>query len=465
MIGIKKTLFLLVWVLSLTACSQEKTSTVIILHVNDLHAKIERMPELKYKVDSIRNIYDDVFLLSAGDLFSGNPFVDKYSKQGYPIIDLMNDVGFDLSAIGNHEFDYGQKVLSERISESKFPFISANIVSQNATLKQPEGHHIFKTKSGLKLGVVSLIQVEKNGYPSSHPKNLQQVKFLEPLKVAKTYKNKLKDTDAQIALTHLGYKQDMELAKQNQWLELVVGGHSHTTLKDAVKVGNVVVTQAGSNVKYLGVAKLVFKGNKLQSVQDELLSLKHQTKDKKAQEKVEKYTDNPEFKKEIAFLPYTMDEEEEIGTLMAQAYQKQLNVDIALQNLGGVRVRELKEGNLKLIDLMRLDPFNNEMVTFKMYPKEIVEFLRYADGLDRKEEIVASGMKIKYVRNDKGELVDIKLTDLKGNKLLEKGMYTVAINSYMTDSFVFSAKSKAERTGRFSNDLLITFFKEKFPKR
>ncbi len=461
----KKALFLLGLFLSLSVFSQEKISTVIILHVNDLHAKIERMPELKHKVDSIRSIYDDVFLFSAGDLFSGNPFVDRHSKRGYPIIDLMNDVGFDLTAVGNHEFDYGQKVLSERISEAKFPFISANIVSESPRFKQPKGYHVFKTKSGLSLGVVSLIQVEKNGYPSTHPKNLQNLKFLEPLNEAKAYKKKLKGTDAQIALTHLGYKQDMELAKQNQWLELVVGGHSHTTLNEAVKVGNVIVTQAGSDVKYLGVAKLVFKGDKLQSVKDELLSLKNQTKDPKAQEKVKKYTNNPEFRAGVAFLPYTLGNEKEIGLLMAQAYQKQLNVDIVLQNLGGVRVKTLKEGILKLIDLMRLDPFNNEMVTFKMYPKEIVEFLRYADGLERKERIIAAGMKMEYIRNEKGELVDIKLMDSKGEMLLENGMYTVAINSYMTDSFTFSAKSKAERTGKFSNDLLVSFFKEKFPIR
>ena len=459
----KKTLTVLTLILSIVTYAQNGATTVVILHLNDIHAKIERFPELKYKVDSIKKVHEDVFLFSAGDLFSGNPFVDRHSKKGWPLVDLMNDVGFDITAIGNHEFDYGQEILNTRIQEARFPFISANINSESAVLNQPKAYHIFKTKSGLELAVISAIQLGKNGIPASHPDNLKKIKFYEPVESVKKYKSELKQTDAQIALTHLGYEKDLELAKENQWLELVIGGHSHTTLKTGTQVDKVLVTQAGSNVRYLGFTKMVFLGEKVKSIQTELLSLKKQNEDSLLREKVKEYTANEEFHKEIAFLPFSINNKEELGELMAQAYQERLNVDIAFQNLGGVRIRNLKEGSLKLVDLMKLDPFNNEMLTFKMYPREILEFLNYAYKVSKKEDILISGIEASYKLNKQGELVDIELKDMNGKVLIVNGMYTVAINSYMAEAFEFSAKDKSEYTGKYSNDILIEFFKSKFP--
>ncbi len=91
---------------------------VVFLHVNDMHAKIENMGKLAYLADSIRSIHPYVFLVSSGDNFTGNPIVDMFPEKGYPMIDLMNQVGFNLSAIGNHEFDLGQDVLDKRRKEA-----------------------------------------------------------------------------------------------------------------------------------------------------------------------------------------------------------------------------------------------------------------------------------------------------------------------------------------------------------
>jgi 2',3'-cyclic-nucleotide 2'-phosphodiesterase (5'-nucleotidase family) len=80
-----------------------KETEIVILHVNDIHGRIDKMPYLSTMIKEIQAKHKNVLLFSAGDLFSGNPIVDKYSEKGFPIIDIMNMLPFSLSTIGNHE--------------------------------------------------------------------------------------------------------------------------------------------------------------------------------------------------------------------------------------------------------------------------------------------------------------------------------------------------------------------------
>jgi 5'-nucleotidase len=95
------------FLISTASFSQGKQTEVIILHTNDMHSKIDNMAKLAYLADSLRNHHPYVFLVSAGDNFTGNPVVDLVPDKGYPMIDLMNRCRFDVSALGNHEFDSG----------------------------------------------------------------------------------------------------------------------------------------------------------------------------------------------------------------------------------------------------------------------------------------------------------------------------------------------------------------------
>ena len=88
--------------------SREGRTEVIILHLNDMHAKIDGFARLKYLADSLRRSHPYVFIVTAGDNFTGNPYVDMVADKGAPMIDLMNQSGFIVSCFGNHEFDLGQ---------------------------------------------------------------------------------------------------------------------------------------------------------------------------------------------------------------------------------------------------------------------------------------------------------------------------------------------------------------------
>ncbi len=448
---------------AILAFSQKETTEITILHMNDLHAKINRFPQLKHVVDSIRRVNKEVYLVAAGDLFSGNPIVDRYKERGFPIIDMMNDLHFDLSCLGNHDFDYGQKILNDRMSDAHFPFICANIKTDKAILNQPKPYYVLTTKSGIRIGFLALLQIGRNGYPDSHPKNFTGIEFLDPMKEIKNYKKIMNSFDVQVALTHLGDQADLELAKHNKWLDLIIGGHTHTIMDPAIKVGSVLVTQAGGNVKYVGVSQLKFEGKKLVSISDHLIPLKFQPRDSLVQAKVNAYSKNPELQKQIATLTYNIDSPEELGQLMADAYREGLGADIAFQNIGGVRMKYIKEGPIKLLDIMFLDPFNNEIMLFDMTKKDLLSFLRYAYSIRNERNQLVSGIKADFVTNNKGELTDIILKDKNDAPLPEDKIYKVAINSYMASSYNFSVKDKVQFTGQFSNDLLIKYFKKYFP--
>ena len=113
--------------LLLVSCAP-KQQEVVILSVNDMHSHIENMPKLAYIADSLRNLYPQLLIVSAGDNRTGNAYNDKYPEHSnLPMISLMNEIGFEASALGNHEFDDNIDGIRYFINNTKFPVICANV--------------------------------------------------------------------------------------------------------------------------------------------------------------------------------------------------------------------------------------------------------------------------------------------------------------------------------------------------
>lgn len=106
---------------------------IVILSVNDMHSSIDQFPRFAAMVDSLKAVYPDMLLFSAGDNRTGNPVNDQYNPVNYPMITLMNNVGFNLSAVGNHEWDGDvvnlQNDIEGPISPSSVPTSSSLMTS------------------------------------------------------------------------------------------------------------------------------------------------------------------------------------------------------------------------------------------------------------------------------------------------------------------------------------------------
>ena len=143
------------------ACGQQDKQ-IVIFSTNDMHAHIDDYAKVAAYIEQERQKNPNVLVLSAGDLFSGNPIVDYCPKygNGFPIIDLMNRIGYRFTAFGNHEFDYGQHILCDRMAQAEFPFLCANMtVNDSLCIKQPEPSATIEI-DGMKIGIISAIQIK-----------------------------------------------------------------------------------------------------------------------------------------------------------------------------------------------------------------------------------------------------------------------------------------------------------------
>lgn len=229
---------------SYSASAQKLT----ILHLNDTHSHIEpervgsligqggTLERAAY-IDSVRTAdgKGNVLLLHAGDFSQGSSYFTLL--RGFVEVDLMNALGFDVTAIGNHEFDNGIDELTARVKKMKFPVVCANYDFSKFELGRYVKPYVVLKRGGLKIGVIGLTTDVR---PVVDAKIARQLEFLDPVEMTNRYAEILrneKKCDMIICLTHLGFQSektlmDRELVSGIHGVDLVVGGHSHTFLKE-----------------------------------------------------------------------------------------------------------------------------------------------------------------------------------------------------------------------------------------
>ncbi|MBR4311311.1 MAG: bifunctional metallophosphatase/5'-nucleotidase, partial [Akkermansia sp.] len=141
---------------------------VTVLGINDMHANVDNLPQLSTCVQQERAKAPQLLLLSAGDNRTGNPYVDCGDHPGASMIQLMNHIGFDLSALGNHEFDGGAAAMTHCIDSANFEFVSANVFPTDKLGVDIKPYKIFE-RNGIRIGVLGLLQVDASGRPDAHP--------------------------------------------------------------------------------------------------------------------------------------------------------------------------------------------------------------------------------------------------------------------------------------------------------
>lgn len=439
---ILSTFFLLF--LGFNSNAQNDTTTIIILHTNDMHSNIDNFPQITYLIRQYEKNYKNVFLFSAGDLFTGNPIVDRYKHPGYPMIDIMNHVGYDISAIGNHEFDVGQEELNARFKQADFPFVCANLNTSKALLNQPPAYKKLTTKNGITIGVLGLIQLDENGLPGSNPSKLVGIKFYNPFTYVKNYTTYQDSSDIFILLSHLGIKGDEKIAKENNCFNIIVGGHSHTYLQGGEKVGNTLIVQTGARLKALGVLTIKVVNKKIVFDSDTLINTNTiEGKDQEISNIVKKYNYNPYFDKLIGIAKHDIIGEAELGALMTDAMKDTLKCDIAFQNIGGIRTDKFSKGNITLKMIYELSPFGNVYYVYKLDVKQIKELITFAYNIEHKNELEVSGINIKLTVNSENELESVDLFNEDGS-ILENKIYTVAVNDYMASAYTLDFLKNGE---------------------
>lgn len=402
------------------------TKNLTIFIVNDIHGQINNFSKVKYIIDKERQ-KTNVILTSAGDIFSGNPIVDNYPEKGYPIIDIMNKVGFDVSVIGNHEFDYGEVNLKNRVNQASFKWVCSNVEMNSSGIPQPF-EYITINVNNLKVTFLGLLETDGKDddiIPSTHPWRVKNIVFEQPKNVVSKY-SKIKEqegSDLYIALTHIGYNKnnnkigDYQLAQQFPYFDLIIGGHSHSKVENVVN--SIPIFQAGSYLKNLGKIEMTITDKKIKSIKYELIDLSSRSEhDSELKKIIEVYNDNPFFNEVIGYSHLNHDRPQ-VGSFIAEALRAKLNVDLTFQNTGGVR-SNLNFGDITKREIYEVLPFNNPIMIYEMTVAEIKTFLKESGS-----GFYYSGIKFE---NSNGS-IDVK--DLNGNLIPENTILSVGLNDYI----------------------------------
>lgn len=272
---INRTSLFILFLLSSILLFGQKTELTI-LQTSDTHSRIE--PIDKNSSDrnagmggvARRSAYikekktqdPDLLLFDCGDFSQGTPYYNFF--QGEVEIKMMNAMGYHAATIGNHEFDYGIENMARLFKMANFPIVCINYDVKGTPLEKLVKPYIIFERKGLKIGVFGvspalegLVQAENYG----------SVQFNDPIPLANEVAKKLKEKekcDVVICLSHLGLYpsaivqlSDEYLVQNTQNIDLVLGGHSHSLLKEPkvflnTKGESVPVMHTGSKGVFVG---------------------------------------------------------------------------------------------------------------------------------------------------------------------------------------------------------------------
>ena len=431
---------------------------ITVLGINDMHAALDNMPKLATLVKQERARDPQALLLAAGDNRTGNPFSDMNPRSGWPMVAIMNRIGFNLSALGNHSFDTGVDDMRDLIDSAEFRVVCANAEAEDKARILTQPYRIFERK-GVTIGVLGLLQLGVNGRPDTLAENVKGFTFRDPFQVAQEYKWLRERCDVLILLTHLGFEDDVELAKQCPWVDLIVGGHTHTKVDGGYMAGNVMVTQAENKASYLTRITLDVQDGKVVSKEAKLLPTASCQPDAEIAKMVQDFMNDPALNEQIAENARDITAKEELGCLFTDAVREVTGADIAIVNIGGIRIDSFPAGPIRLSDVFRIDPFGNDTVLFKLNAQELRDFILACALLDHHGAPSASGITYSahLHKGNKVEITEIKLAD--GSPLDPEKTYTVAVASFAAAAD-FPHKDPGHALNMPGRDCLIQYLRK-----
>lgn len=225
-------------------------SSLILLHLNDTHSHLDPLYdgtagvlERAAFIDSVRNANgaDNVLLLHAGDMGQGSSYFTIF--KGDLEIDLANAMGYDCVALGNHEFDNGLEELGRRMANIKCPVVCANYDFSSFEAGKYVKPYTILYKGGKKIGIFGLLTDITRSVSRETADRLPKFDTVESANKWAEYLKIEEKCDIVIVLSHLGYDgdsgvTDVNLVPQTKYIDVVVGGHSHTRLDDITYIRN-----------------------------------------------------------------------------------------------------------------------------------------------------------------------------------------------------------------------------------
>ena len=429
--------------------------TFTVLHTNDFHGNLEQnsggsssnpgMARVAKVINDVRTAVgaDNVLLLDAGDEMQGSLLSNI--QKGKPTIAVFNAMGYGAATFGNHEFDWGQDVLGDRVTEAAYPYVSANIVVNDTgncatagwtspVFAQP---YVIKTVGVSPNTVnVAIIGVTTPETPIiTIASATAGLCFKDPALSIQNYYAAMKaSSDVVVVLSHLGFADggygygipiygDQTLAQKlntaGKPVDLIIGGHSHTDVPLTgglpPKVGNTVVVQARYNGRQVGRADITVQPSGAVSINwSKLNPTSSGAPDPAIETLIATYTSDPDYQalinQEIGWtnvpIARNYDGDSLMGYFVNDAIYYDLNndlvpendVDMVFNNPGGLRTDIACASypcKLTYGMMFSILPFGNQTVVGDMTGEQIMELLNQSASLN-KGAIQPAGMRYSF---------------------------------------------------------------------
>ncbi len=361
--------------------------SVRLLYVNDFHGFAEPYRPLganeslggaAYLAGAVERLREarPTLLLAAGDMIQGNNWANLF--KGKSSIELLNAMKFDAMVVGNHEFDYGQRVLQERIKEAHFPVLGANV--RGLPGLKP---YVIKKVGGVRVAIVGVVTADTP--VSTNPANVAGLSFSAPeAAVVETLKALCGKADLVVVLSHIGYPEDRVLAQKVPGIDVIIGGHTHTRLEKPAVVNHTIIVQAWEHAKALGVLDLTIKDGKIVNSEGHLEDIEPQPgrEDPRVQRLVAKYAQqvNARLDQPVGETESDLDGEKvrsretNLGDLVADIMRQAAGADTALVNGGSIRT-SIHRGTIQAKDIYAALPFDNYVVSIRLTGRQLREAL------------------------------------------------------------------------------------------
>lgn len=464
---------------------------ITILHVNDIHGFMRPFMDksahpdhpvggsayLSGLIAELRAANPNgTLLVSAGDMFQGTAVSNRF--YGRPMVEIMNYLGFDGMAVGNHEFDWGVEKLNEMVAGAKFPFLAANLTDDQGRPLAGIKPYVTFERAGVKIALVGICSTSTPQLTfADHVRNLR---FQDPAKVLPPILKELRAKGVRlvVVLSHLGLAGDEELAEKVPGIDAIVGGHVHAPLFEPVLRGKTAIVQAGCYGIFLGVLNLRVPTDPKAPVEVEagstlrrIIAGTNAPWDAAAERLVAGYYDRiageyAEVVGEAAVeLVHPPGGESNLGNLLCDALREKTGADIAVQNSGGIRAG-IPKGRITLEHVMSVYPFENKVVTVEMSGKEVRTLFEEMPFWG-KTSLQVSGVRIVYVQDPKAH-PRLKSIVVGREPLDESRAYRVTINDFLLkggDGYDIFSRCKSPVIGPPVRDTLVEYIRAHTPVR
>jgi len=266
---------------------------LVILGTTDMHGRIFPVDYYTNKYDNVgiakvatlikdaRKNDPDLLLLDSGDTIQGTPLEYLHNRRNNtppdPMMLAMNALHYDAMAVGNHEYNFGLKVVEKARSEAQFPWLSANTYRTNSETNYHKSY-IVKEVEGVRVGILGLTTP---GIPNWENKpNYEGLEFRETVSEAKKWVKVLRETekvDLVVIPMHMGLEEDLRtgipnpsqvpnenaaiaIARQVPGIDVILMGHTHRDTP-SLFVNGVLLTQANRWASHLARVDLYLEKN------------------------------------------------------------------------------------------------------------------------------------------------------------------------------------------------------------